>query len=83
MVKRTNGARRVGGRAPPVGASVSPAVSTQGGSIGRESKFDPAFLREDEDPQGEGRHVLGVDCDNHRSGLLGAPRISVRVKEPG
>jgi len=27
--------------------------------------------------------MLGVDGDNHRSGLLGAPRISARVKVPG
>jgi len=27
--------------------------------------------------------VLGVDGDNHRSGLLGLPRISARVKVPG
>ena len=27
--------------------------------------------------------MLGVDGDNHRSGLLGLPRISARVKVPG
>ena len=42
--------RRVGGRASLMGVSVSPAVSTQGGSIRRERKFDLALLREDEDP---------------------------------
>jgi len=66
-----------------MGVSVSPAVSALGGSIGRECKFDVALLREDEDRRGNGRHVLGVDGDNHGSGLLGVPRISVRVKVPG
>jgi len=41
------------------------------------------FLREDEDPGSEGQYVLRVDGDNHRSGLRGATRISVRVKVPG
>ena len=45
--------------------------------------LDLALLREDEDPRSEGQHVLGVEGDNHRSGLLGALRISVRVKVPG
>ena len=65
-----------------MGVSVSPAVLTLG-SGGGEGKFDLAFLREDEDPGSEGRYVLRVDGDNHRSGLLGATRMSVRVKVPG
>jgi len=44
MVKRTNGARGVGGRASLMGLSVSPAVSTLGGSGGGEGKFYLAFL---------------------------------------
>jgi len=83
MVKRTNGARRVGGGASLISVSVSPTVSTLGGSGGGEGKFDLAFLREDEDTRGKSGNVLGVDGDNHRSGLLGAPRISTRVKVPG
>jgi len=83
MMKRTNGARGVGGGASLMGVSVSPTVSTLGGSGGGEGKFDLAFLGEDDDPCCEGRYVLGVDGDNHRSGLLGLPRISARVKVPG
>jgi len=83
MVKRTNGARGVGGGASLMGVSVSPAVLTLGDSGGGEGKFDLAFLREDDDPGSEGRYVVGVDRDNHRSGLLGCPRISARLKVPG
>jgi len=83
IVKATNRARRVASATSLMGVSVAPAVSTLGGSAGREGKFDFAFLREDEDPGGESRNLLGVDSDNHRSGLLGVPRISVRVKVPG
>ena len=83
MMKRTNGARRVCGGASLMGASVSPAVSAVGGSGCGEGKFNLAFLREADDACGEGGNVLGVDSDNHRSGLLGAPRISARVKVPG
>jgi len=83
MMKRTNGARGVGGGASLMGVSVSPAGLTLGGSGGGEGKFDLAFLREDDDPGSEGRNVEGVDGDNHRSGLLGLPRISARVKVPG
>jgi len=50
MMKRTNGARGVGGGASLMGVSVSPAVLTLGGSGGGEGKFDLAFLREDDDP---------------------------------
>jgi len=50
MIKRTNGARGVGGWASLMGVSVSPTVSTLGGSGGGEGKFDLAFLREDDDP---------------------------------
>jgi len=50
MVKRTNGARGVGGGASLMGVSVSPAVLTLGGLGGGEGKFDLAFLGEDNDP---------------------------------
>ena len=44
MMKRTNGARGVGGGASLMGVSVSPAVLTLGGSGGGEGKFALAFL---------------------------------------
>jgi len=44
MMKRTNGASGVGGRASLMGVTVSPTVSTLGGSGGGEGKFDLAFL---------------------------------------
>jgi len=50
MVKRTNGARGVGGGASLMGVSVSLAGLTLGGSGGGEGRFDLAFLSEDDDP---------------------------------
>jgi len=50
MVKRTNGARGMGGGAWLMSVSVSPAALTLRGSGGGEGKFDLAFLREDDDP---------------------------------
>jgi len=50
MVKRTNGARGVGGEASLMGVSVSPTVLTLGGLGGGEGKFDLAFLGEGDDP---------------------------------
>jgi len=50
MMKRTNGARAVGGGGSLMGVSVSPAVSTLGGSGGGEGKFHLAFLLEEDDP---------------------------------
>jgi len=50
MVKRTNGARGVGGGASLMGMSISPAVLALGGSAAGEGKFDLPFLREDDDP---------------------------------
>jgi len=49
MVKRRNGTHRVGGGASLMGVSVSPTVSTLGGSVCREGKFDLALLRENDD----------------------------------
>jgi len=49
MIKRTNGAPRVSGGACLMSVSVSPAVSTLGGSVGEEGKFNLAFLRQDDD----------------------------------
>jgi len=83
MVKRTNGARWVGGGASLMGVSVLPAIRTLGGSAGGEGKFKLKFLREDDDTRCEGGNVVGVNSDNHRSGLFGLPRISARVKVPG
>jgi len=83
MMKRTNGAPRVDGGACLMSVSISSTVSILGGSAGGEGKFDLAFLREDDDSGCEGQNVLGLDSDNHRSGLLGIPRMSARVKVPG
>ena len=83
MVNHTNRARRVGGVASLMGVSVSPTVATLGGCSGGEGQLNLAFLREDDDTRGEGRYVLGVDGENHRSSQLGVPRISALVKVPG
>jgi len=50
MMKRTNGARGVGGGASLMGVSVSPAVLTLEGSGGGEGKLNLASLRQDDDP---------------------------------
>jgi len=82
MMKRTEWARQVGGGGSLMGVSVSPAVLTLGGSVGGVGKFDLALLGKDENRRCESGNVLGVDGDNHRSGLLGCSRISARVKLP-
>jgi len=43
MMKRTNGARGVGGGASLMGVSISPAVLSLGGAEGGECKFELAF----------------------------------------
>jgi len=50
MVKRTNGARGVGGGVSLMAVSVPPAVLPLRGLGGGEGKFDLAFLAEDNDP---------------------------------
>ena len=50
MVKRTNGARGVGGGASLMGVSVSPTVPALGSSGGGEGNLVLSFLREDDDP---------------------------------
>jgi len=49
MMKRTNGAHRVGGGASLSSVSVSPAVSTPRAAACREGKFDLALRGEDDD----------------------------------
>jgi len=44
MVKRTNGARQVGGGESLMSVSGSATVLTLGGSAGGEGKFDPGLL---------------------------------------
>jgi len=80
MVNHTNGARRVGGGASLMGVAVSPTVATLGGSGGGEGKLNLAFLREDDDTCDEGRYVLGLDGEHHRSGQLGVARISAWLR---
>jgi len=83
MVKRTNGARWVGGGVSLIGVSRSPTLSTLGGLVGQEGKFHLGFLCKHDGPRGTGRNMLGLDGNNHGTGLLGFPRISARVKVPG
>jgi len=49
MMKRTNRVRQIGDGASWMSVSISPTVSTLGGSGGGEGKFNLAFLREDDD----------------------------------
>jgi len=83
MIKHTNAAPPVVGGALLGSVSVSPAVSPMGGVASPEGKCDLLFLGEDDDACNKGHKVLGVNGDNHQSGLLGALRISASVKVPG
>jgi len=65
MVKPTNGAGRVGGGTSLMGVSVSPTVSTLGGSASREGKFNLAPGPVEDDSRCKGRNVLWIDGDSH------------------
>jgi len=83
VVKRTVGAGGVFLGASGIGVSESVAVGTLGVAVGLHSLLDFETPREAEESGGEDGNVLGVNGDNHRSGLLGKPSSSVLVKVPG
>jgi len=66
-----------------VGLSETVAVEALGVAVSlrRFLYFEP--LREEEEGGEEDGNVIGVNRENHRSGLLGEPSSSVLVKVPG
>ena len=83
VMKRTVGAGGVFLGASGIGVSESVAVGALGVAVGLRSLLDFETPREEEESGGEDGNVVGVNGDNHRSGLLGKPSSSVLVKVPG
>jgi len=83
MMKRTKGAGGVFLGASGIGVSDSVAVGTLRVAVGLLSLLDFETPREEEEGWGKDGNVVGVDGDNHRSGLLRKPSSSVFVKVPG
>ena len=83
VVKRTVGAGGVFLGASGIGVSESVAVGALDVAVGLRSLLDLETPREEEERGSEDGNVVGVNGDNHRSGLLGKPSSSVLVKVPG
>jgi len=83
MMKLTKGAGGVFLCASGIGVSESVAVGALGVAVGLCSLLDFETTREEEEGWGKDENVVGVNGDNHRSGLLGKPSSSVLVKVPG
>jgi len=83
VMKCTVGAGGVFLGASGMGVSESVAVGALGEAGGLRGLFDFERPREEEESGGEDGNVIGVNGDNHRSGLLGKPSSSVLVKVPG
>jgi len=82
MMKRTIGAGGVFLSASGMGVSESVVVGTLGVAVGLCSLLDFETPRKEEEGWGKDGKVVGVNGDNHRSGLLGKPSSSVLVKVP-
>jgi len=82
-MKRTKGAGGVFLGASGIGVSESVAVGALGVAVGLRSLLDFETPQEEEEGWGKDGNVVGVNGDNHRSGLLGKPSSSVLVKVPG
>jgi len=83
MMKRTIGAGGVFLGASGIGVSKSIAVGALRVAVGLCSLFDFETPREEEEGWGKDGNVVGVNGDNHQSGLLGKPSSLVLVKIPG
>jgi len=66
-----------------IGVSESVAVGALGVAVGLCGLFDFETPREEEEGWGKDGNLVGVNGDNHRSGLLGEPSSSALVKVPG
>ena len=65
------------------GVTEAVAVVALGVPVGVDGLFDLETFREEEEGWAEFLYVVGVDGDNHRSGLFGYSNSSVLVKVPG
>ena len=65
MLKRTEGARRVGLFAALGGVAEAVAVIALGVSVGVDGFRNLELLREEEEGREESLNVVGVDGDNH------------------
>jgi len=83
MMKGTIGAGGVFLGTSGIGLSESVTVGAFGVAVALCSLFAFETPREEEEGWGKNRNVVGVNGDNHRSGLLGTPSSSVLVKGPG
>jgi len=66
-----------------IGVSKSVAVGALGVAVDLGSLFNFQTPREEEKGWGKDGNVVGGNGDNYRSGLLGKPSSSVRVRVPG
>jgi len=83
MMKRTIRAGGVFLGASGMGVSEPVAVGTLGVAVSLGRFLDLEPLGEEEEGGEEDGNVVGVNGDNHRSGLLGEPNSSALVKVPG
>jgi len=83
MMKRTIRAGGVFLGASGMGVSESIAIGTLGVAVSLGRFLDLEPLGEEEEGGEEDGNVVGVNGDNHRSGLLGEPNSSALVKVPG
>ena len=83
MVKRTEGAGRVGLLAALRGVAEAVAVAALSVLVGVDSFLSLEPFGKEEEGREEFRYVVGVDGDNHRSRLFGYSSSSVLVKVPG
>jgi len=83
MMKRTIRAGGVLLGASGMGVSEPVAVGTLGVAVSLGRFLDLEPLGEEEEGREEDGNVVGVNGDDHRSGLLGEPNSSAPVKVPG
>jgi len=83
MMKRTIGRGGVFVGASGIGLSESVAVGGLGVAVSLCGLFDFETPREEAEGWCKDGNVVGVNGDNHRSGLIGKPSSSVLLKVPG
>ena len=83
MMKRTIRSGGVLLGASGMGVSESITIGALGVAVSLGCFLDLEPLGEEEDGREEDGNGVGVNGDNHRSGLLGEPKSSALVKVPG